>query len=392
MTDVVGEEVVRAAYRRGQRKIVVDSQAIITPQAFDAADRLSMRLVRAEPTAAPPLSTSPGRALNRTLYRRHPGFVPTARHTNVRANPLSKVAILGAGGQGSALAGLLASTSAAERVSIIDLIPGLAESVAIDIQHASSLMSTNVRVTGSGTIAQLDGAHVVVVTPEAAGLPGRTGLLIGETAIAAEAIATHAPDAVIVFGGWPSEVFTERLRSIGNFAPERVLGTGATLATSRLINAIAAFLNVQQAEIDAIAMGIDGRYFPVLSASRVRGRPLSSLLGPTELDAVMALAANAAQHVQSLRASRPPSVAPAHAALGVISAIRGARPGPIPVSIALDGAYGIDSGVIGITAHLSAQGVRAPVELPLSDNELKELRDAAETFQGELTALAELPD
>src|SRR5262245_37602359 len=142
MTMVIGEDVVRDAYRRGQRKVVVDPRDIVTPQALDVVDRLGMRLLRAPAVSAPPLSTDPGRALSRTLYRRHPGFVPAARHRNVRPIRLTKVAILGAGGLGGTLAGLIASSGAAANVVLIDLIPGLAESIAVDLEHAGSLIGT----------------------------------------------------------------------------------------------------------------------------------------------------------------------------------------------------------------------------------------------------------
>lgn len=379
MTTVIGEELVRTAYKRGQRKIVVDPQAIVTPQALDAVDRLGMRLLRAPAAPAPPLSTSPGRALSRTLYRRHPGFVPAVRHQNPRASRLAKVAILGgAGGMGGALAGLLASNAAASHVTLVDLLPGLAESVSVDLQHAASMMTTVTVVEGTTDASAIAGADVVVVASETAGFAGRQSLLVGEVRVAAEAIATHAPDAVAVFAGWPSEVLTGELLRSGNLAPERVLGTGATLASSRLVDALSARTNATRLEVEALALGADGHYVPILSASRVRGRLVRDALTPADLEAAVNAALHAPVHVQSLRASRAPSLAPAFAALELINAMRGARLGPVPVSVMSEGAYGIDGTVVGVTAHLSTEGVRNIVELPLPTDELTAVRQAAE--------------
>ena len=390
MTAVVGEDLVRAAYRRGQRKIVADPRDIVTPQALDAIDRLGMRLLRAPTTPSPPLGSSPGRALSRTLYRRHPGFVPSARPRNVRATKLQRVAILGSGGIGSVLASTLASSASAAEVVLIDLIPGLAEAVAVDIEQAASMTATGTLVSGTADIGELAAADVVVLAPEAGGLPGRTAALVGEVQMAAEAIATHAPDAVVIFSGWPSEVFTGELLRSGNLAPERVLGTGATLASSRLIEALAAHSSAPREEIEALALGADGAYVPILSASRVRGRLVRDALRPAEVGAAVAAAAAAPSYVQSLRPSRPPSFAPAYAALEVINAVRGARPGPIPVSVMSEGSYGIGGAVVGVTAHLTVQGLRNIVELPLEKGELGALRDAANGVLRQSQELAEL--
>lgn len=388
--NVLGEDLVRAAYRRGQRKIVAEPADIVTPQALDAVDRLGMRLLRAPTTKAPPLSTEPGRALSRTLYRRHPGFVPAARRANPRAERFAKIAILGAGGMGSALADLLASGGACDRIMLVDIIPGLAASVAEDLQQAGPLFGHGTVVAGGTEQADIAGADVIVVAPEAACLPGMTEVLLGEVQLAAESIASHAPDAVVIFAGWPSEVFTEQLRRCGNLAPEKVLGTGATLATARLVNALAAHAGVDRAEVEAVALGSDGAYVPILSSARVRGRTVGDVLRPSELEAALADARVAASHVQSLRSTRPPAIAPAHAALEIVNALRGARPGPVPVSAWLDGQYGVDDTVIGVNAMLSPHGLKSVVEVPLSADERSAMQRAASRVGRELQALAEL--
>ncbi|MEU0266777.1 NAD(P)-binding domain-containing protein [Nocardioides sp. NPDC006303] len=388
--NVVGEEVVRAAYRRGQRKVVAEPTDIVTPQALDAVDRLGMRLLRAPTTKAPPLSTEPGRALSRTLYRRHPGFVPAGRRTNVRAVRFDKIAIIGAGGMGSALAGLLASEGACDRVKIVDLIPGLAASVAEDLRQAAPLIGKSTDVVSGTDRADIAGADVVVVAPEAACLPGMTEVLLGEVQLAAESIASHAPDAVVIFGGWPSEVFTEQLRRSGNLAPEKVIGTGATLASVRLVNALAAHAGVAREEVEAVALGADGAYVPLLSSARVRGRAVGDVLRPSELEAALADARVAADHVQSLRSTRPPAIAPAHAALEIVNALRGARPGPVPASVWLDDQYGVEDTVLGVNATLNQHGLKSVVEVPLSADERTAVQAAANGVRRGLQALAEL--
>jgi malate dehydrogenase len=312
------------------------------------------------------------------------------RSANVRAIKLNRVAIVGANGIGGTLAGLLASTGAAANVHLIDLIPGLGASIATDCMHAASMMASGTRVSGSTDYSAVAGADVVIVAPDSAGYGTNAIRLLGETEMAAAAIASHAPDAVVVFSGWPSEVFTGELQRESNLPPERVIGTGATLATSRLIDAIAAVTHAGRDEIEAVALGADEAYVPILSSARLRGRPIRDAMRPADQESAVIAAAQSAAKVQSLRASHIPAIAPAYAALEVLNALRGARPGPIPVSVITDGDYGVASGVIGVTANLSLRGVKSVVEVPLDTRELEALRTAANAVREQTEALARL--
>ncbi|MGB8880544.1 MAG: hypothetical protein WCD11_29840, partial [Solirubrobacteraceae bacterium] len=66
--NVVGEEHVRDAFRRGQRKLVVANEDIVTPQALDAVERLGLQIVRGPLERPAPMGSDPGRAIRRTLY------------------------------------------------------------------------------------------------------------------------------------------------------------------------------------------------------------------------------------------------------------------------------------------------------------------------------------
>lgn len=392
MTGVVGEDTVRDVYRRGQRKLVVDPQDIVTAQALDSMSRLGMRLLRAPVASAPPLSTEPGRALSRTLYRRHPGFVPAVRQRSDKAIQLAKVAILGAGTLGATFANLVAWSGAATDVAIIDLIPGLAESIAMDLQHARPMAHSNTHFRGSTDYAALAGANVVVIAPTVAGTAHSASLvpLLGEIQMAADAIAAHAPDAVLIFAGSPSEVLTSELQRVGNFVPERVLGIGATVASARLVAALAATANTSPSAIEAVAMGAEGSYICPLSTARVRGRLLRDVLTAAQVDAALAAAADAPALMRSLRPSQPASAAPAYAALELLDAVRGARPGPVSVSVMVESCYNIDSVVVGVTARLNLNGLASVIEMPLVPDELAAIRYAADGVRRRTKELFEL--
>jgi malate dehydrogenase len=384
---VVGEAAVRDAYRRGRRKIVVGLDDIVTPQAADAADRLNVRVQRRSADAVPPLGTAPGQALRRTLYRRHPGYIPSTRRRSPRSSRIGRIAILGAGGVGITVTQLASAAGTSDEVVLVDAVPGVAESVATDLAHAAALTGTSTLVRGGAEPALIAGADVVVVAPERSCVPGldpvsTTAMMVAEVRRAADTIAAHAPEAIVVVAAPPAELLACELQRAANLPLERVLGTGSTIASSRLVSIIATVADVPVGDVEALAMGAEDEWLvPILSAARVRGRSLGDALQRAERELVVALSKEAAGLVDSLRVSRPAPATPAHAVLQILDAIRGAVSGPIAVSVAPEGAYRIDGVFLGLTAVLGSGGVQEVIELPLADDELEDLTKAADAVR-----------
>jgi malate dehydrogenase len=62
----------------------------------------------------------------------------------------------------------------------------------------------------------------------------------------------------------------------------------------------------------------------------------------------------------------------------------------MPACVWLTGQYGIDGVYLGVPAKLGRGGVREVVELPLADEELSALRDAAEAVRTKCSDLSKL--
>ncbi|WP_371810351.1 hypothetical protein [Ruegeria sp. HKCCD8929] len=77
-------------------------------------------------------------------------------------------------------------------------------------------------------------------------------------------------------------------------------------------------------------------------------------------------------------------MAPAHASIELIDHIRGARTGSVPVSVMLQGEYGIDGVVLGVPAHLGSSGLVEVEELQLTDQEQAALQNAADALRSRL--------
>ena len=82
-----------------------------------------------------------------------------------------------------------------------------------------------------------------------------------------------------------------------------------------------------------------------------------------------------------LRRTGSASLAPAHATAEVLEHLRGARAGSVPVSVRLEGEYGIAGVVLGVPCLLGPRGLIEIVEQTLSEDELARLARAAGTVR-----------
>ena len=85
--------------------------------------------------------------------------------------------------------------------------------------------------------------------------------------------------------------------------------------------------------------------------------------------------------VVALRRTGSASIAPAHATVEVLEHLRGGRAGSVPVSVQLEGEYGIEGVVLGVPCLLGPRGLIEVVEHPLAETEHAQLAQAAETLR-----------
>ena len=81
----------------------------------------------------------------------------------------------------------------------------------------------------------------------------------------------------------------------------------------------------------------------------------------------------------ALRRIGSASIAPAHAIIQVLDALRGALAGAIPLTVRVHGEYGIDDAFVGVPVRLTPDGVSEVCVLPLASGELAALRHAGAT-------------
>ena len=386
---VIGVETVEDARRRGRVVFEVLPGDIVTDLARETAQRLGLRLVDGPLERPAPVRTDGATSMRRVLYRRSPKWRAPSRAPHP-ARRLGKLALVGAGGVGGNIAHLAAMRGMAHEITLIDIVPGAAAALALDLTHAAGITGADLTCSGGENLDLLAGAEVVVVTAGRARSPGMTradlidvnARVIRQTA---EAIRTQAPDAVVIVVTNPlDEMTVEMLRATG-FPRERVLGMAGTLDSARFRAALARAAGVSPADVEAITLGSHGdEMAPITSRATIKGRPLEVFLSAEQIAACARDAVTGGGQVVALKKTGSATLAPAHASVELIDHIRGARSGPLPVSVMLEGEYGLSGVVLGVPAHLGAGGLIAVETLPLSDTETAALHAAAEAIRTRL--------
>ena len=380
---VIGAEHVERASRRGRRHIEVMPGSIVTDEARESAARLRIAL-RSGPLDRPAVPAPDGRvALVRGLYRRGAKWMPPGRPRGRNPVRFGRLAVVGAGGVGANVAHLAANAGMAEEIVLVDIVPGLAEALALDLVHASGLTRSRSAVSGGTDLALAAGADVVVVTAGRARAPGMDRADLREANRrtvrgVAETIRTAAPGAAVLVVSNPLDEMTAEMLVATEFPRERVLGMAGTLDSARFRDALAREAGVGVDEVEAMVLGSHGaEMVPVVSRARIRGAPLERRLRPAQIEICMERTVAAGGRVVALRKTGSASIAPAHAVVEVLDHMRGARAGAVPVSVQLDGEYGLDGVVLGVPCLLGPRGLVEIEELPLDESERSALARSA---------------
>jgi len=387
---VVGSELINDARQRGRIVFELLPGDIVTAIARETAERIGIKLIDGPLEKPQAVRTDGITAMRRILHRRGAKWAAPTRGAQTKARRFSKIAMIGAGGVGGNIAHLAAMADMADEIALIDIAPGLAASTALDLNHTGGITGSRTRCIGGEDLAAVSAADVVVVTAGRARAPGMTRADLIDTnarviRLAAEAIKTGAPDAIIIVVTNPLDEMTYEMLRATEFPRERVLGMAGTLDSGRFRNALAMAAGVTSSDVRAITLGSHGEEMaPITSLARIKGRSLDKFLTAEQIETCVKDAVTGGGQVVALKKSGSATIAPAHATIELMDNIRGACPGPVPVSVMLEGEYGISGVVLGVPAHLGQTGLIEVEEFRLTLTETTALQNAAEAIRERL--------
>jgi len=309
---------------------------------------------------------------------------------------LGKVAVLGAGNIGGSLAQRLAEMDLAREVVLIDIIEGLPQGKALDIQESAPILEFSTRVTGGTSLDLVAGADVVVETAGLARKPGmsRSDLLQKNAAIVrghAEAVRAKAPEAVCLVVTNPVDVMTYFFRGVSGLPARRVFGESGTLDTARFRSFVAEALHVAPRDVTGFVLGTHGdTMVPILSLTSVSGVPLTRLLPAPQIAAIVERTKQGGAEIVNLLKSGSAYYAPTASQAELVRAVALDEHRLLPVTAHLDGEFGEKDVYVGVPVVLGRTGVDRVVEVDLAPTERAAFASSIAAVRSDLKILAEM--
>jgi malate dehydrogenase len=300
---------------------------------------------------------------------------------------MSRVTVVGAGRYGSTAAQRVAETGLVDEVVMVDVVDGLPQGLALDMNQSRYLERHATRVVGTNRYEDTAGSDVVLIT---AGLPRRPGmsrmdLLEVNARIMASVtaqVAAVSPEAVLIVVTNPLDHMTMLAAEVSGFPHKRVMGQAGNLDSARFAHFIAEAAGADILDVEAITLGSHGdTMVPVPSLCRVRGRPLTEVLDAEAIAEAIERTRQGGAEIVGLLKTGSAFYAPSSAALKMIRAVVSGHGQVMPVCAWTSGQYGISDIYLGVPAWIGRGGVEEVLELPLTASELEGLRKAAETMR-----------
>jgi malate dehydrogenase len=129
---------------------------------------------------------------------------------------------------------------------------------------------------------------------------------------------------------------------------------------------------------------------PLPRYSSVAGIPITELMRPERIEALVKRTRNGGAEIVSLLKTGSAYYAPASAAVEMAESILKDKKKVLPCAVYLEGEYGIHDLFIGVPVKLGAKGVEQVLEIKLTAEEIAALQNSAAAVQELKSALAKL--
>jgi malate dehydrogenase len=175
------------------------------------------------------------------------------------------------------------------------------------------------------------------------------------------------------------DVMTYIAWKVTGFSRERVMGQAGVLDSIRMRYFVAQALGVSVKDVQAMVLGSHGdQMVPLPRYTTVAGVPITELLDAETIEHINQRTRDGGAEIVNLLKTGSAYYAPGAAVAEMVEAIVRDKKRLLPVSVLLQGEYGLRDVFIGVPVILGKGGVERIVELPLTDEELQALHASAE--------------
>ena len=304
---------------------------------------------------------------------------------------MSKVAVVGAGAVGTAIAYAAQIRGTCRELALFDLNAGKVHAEVLDLNHGLQF-TPMAGITGSDELDVCAGADVVVITAGHKQDPGQTRLDLAAANVAmcrdlVPSLVELAPDALLLVVTNPVDVVTYAAQKFSGLPAHRVFGSGTVLDSSRLRFLIAEHTRVAVQNVHAYIAGEHGdSEVPLWSTATIGGVPVRDWEGNGAR--VLDEEARARIHHQVVSSAYEiiagkgaTSLAIGLAVSRILEAVLHDEHRVLPVTSLLDDVHGISDVCLSMPSVVGRSGVESVLATPLSDEERTALTASAEAVR-----------
>ena len=291
------------------------------------------------------------------------------------------ISIIGSGRVGSATAFLTASNSI-DNIQLVNRHKEKALGQAMDISNTipdNSPISVN-----AADYSDIKNSEVIIISASTGTYTANRVELLSEQVQMIKNIAKqvkhYAGSAKVLILSNPVDVLTYNFLKESGFPREQVFGVASSLDSSRFRYLISRELNTNQSEIEnAIVLGEHGdSMVPIFSRAKWNGKPILDIFDEEQAHKIKG---DLIFYWKILREYKGPSIfGIAKNTFDIIKAIVNDEEISVPVSVMLNGEYGISDVSLGIPTKINKDKLTID-ELTLQKSELDSLHKSAETIK-----------
>jgi malate dehydrogenase len=282
------------------------------------------------------------------------------------------ITIIGSGKVGASAA-LNCGIRELDNLLLLDIIPGLPQGEALDINHQLSEMGIDCYANGSNNYEDMKGSDFVIVVAGIGRKPGMTRMDLLKTnagivrEVGAE-IQKYAKDCTLIVVTNPLDPMTYLALKTTKIHKKKVIGMGGMLDVSRFKSYIQETVKVSRDSIQAMVISEHGEnMLPLIRFSSIGGIPLYEFISKEQSQEIFERTKNVAAQVISLKGAT--TYAPGNAVATIVESIIKDKKLVIPVSTLLEGEYSTHDVCIGVPTTIGSDGVEKIIDLKLNEFE-----------------------
>jgi malate dehydrogenase len=285
-----------------------------------------------------------------------------------------KITVVGAGQVGTTVAQLAAYKNLGN-VVLIDIVEGVPQGKALDLQESGCLQVFDSIVTGTNDYKDTADSDIVVITAGVPRKPGqsRTDLLAINGKIVksvTEEIMKYSSNPIIIVVSNPLDAMVHVVKKVSGLPKNRVMGMAGVLDAARFRTFISLELKCSMVDTDAMVLGGHGdSMVPMPRYATVSGISITDLMTKEQIERLVDRTRNGGAEIVGLLKKGSAFLAPGASAVKMVEAILRDKKQILPCTVLLEGEYGWSNIYFGVPVKLGNNGVEEIIQLELTAEE-----------------------